>query len=96
MHLGNRRSVACQDSPGGAFCIGSIAFAPPASASPICSVDLDDFDAIALKHMRQSCTVRACTFNAGAAQQPECLSPTEQLFVPFVMGAHRKRPAMAS
>lgn len=40
--------------------------------------------------MRQSCTVRACAFNAGAAQQPECLSPTEQLFVPFVMGAHRQ------
>jgi hypothetical protein len=67
MYLGNQRSVACQDGSGCALRISGVAFATPASASAIWSVDLNDFDANALKHVRQSCTVGACSFNTSAA-----------------------------
>ena len=45
-----------------------------------------------LKHVHQSCTVRACAFKARAAQQLKCLSPAEQLFVPVVMGPVHGQP----
>ena len=52
MYLGNRRGIACQDGFFSAHCIGSVAFAAPASARTVWSVDLDDFDATGLKHVR--------------------------------------------